>query len=349
MTETARVADYVLPASSQFEKAEATFFATEFPDNAFHVRQPVFSPRPGTLPESEIHARLIEALGTLSKRDYVPLRAARRLGTAAYAATFFAMQALSKRRRRHLAVLLYRTLGDSLPEGMSNAAVVWGMSQLYVMGHRRAAANAGFRGPAPVAAQRLFDALLASPSGLVFAKSDTAASWKAVGHPGHRIALHIPELVPSLAELTSTSPSRDPEYPFLLAAGERRTDTANTAVRDPSWHRKGRYGTLRIHPRDAEALGCVDGERVLLTTRRGQAEVELEVTDTMRVGSLSLPNGQGLAYRDATGVERMRGVAVNELTDHVRRDPIAGTPWHKIVPAKLERLSENGARAAGAA
>jgi hypothetical protein len=64
---------------------------------------------------------------------------------------------------------------------------------------------------------------------------------------------------------------------------------------------------------------------------------------------LSLPNGQGLAYRDATGVERMRGVAVNELTDHVRRDPIAGTPWHKIVPAKLERLSENGARAAGAA
>jgi anaerobic selenocysteine-containing dehydrogenase len=31
-------ADYVLPASSQFEKAEATFFNVEFPDNVFHLR-----------------------------------------------------------------------------------------------------------------------------------------------------------------------------------------------------------------------------------------------------------------------------------------------------------------------
>src|SRR5262249_24300828 len=35
MSETARLADYVLPASSQFEKAEATFFNLEFPRNYF--------------------------------------------------------------------------------------------------------------------------------------------------------------------------------------------------------------------------------------------------------------------------------------------------------------------------
>ena len=40
MTETARQADYVLPATSQFEKAEATFFNLEFPRNGFHLRQP---------------------------------------------------------------------------------------------------------------------------------------------------------------------------------------------------------------------------------------------------------------------------------------------------------------------
>jgi anaerobic selenocysteine-containing dehydrogenase len=54
MTETARQADYVLPASSQFEKAEATFFNVEFPRNGFHLRQPLFPPRPGTLTEAEI-------------------------------------------------------------------------------------------------------------------------------------------------------------------------------------------------------------------------------------------------------------------------------------------------------
>ena len=44
MTETAREADYVLPASTQFEKWEATFFNFEFPENYFHLRKPLFEP-----------------------------------------------------------------------------------------------------------------------------------------------------------------------------------------------------------------------------------------------------------------------------------------------------------------
>ena len=57
MTETARLAHYVLPTPTQFEKAEATFFNFEFPHNYFHVRQPLFDPPVGVLPEAEIHAR----------------------------------------------------------------------------------------------------------------------------------------------------------------------------------------------------------------------------------------------------------------------------------------------------
>ena len=51
MTETAAQADYVLPASSQFEKAEATFFNLEFPRNGFHLRQPLFEPGPEPCPK----------------------------------------------------------------------------------------------------------------------------------------------------------------------------------------------------------------------------------------------------------------------------------------------------------
>jgi hypothetical protein len=32
------------------------------------------------------------------------------------------------------------------------------------------------------------------------------------------------------------------------------------------------------------------------------------------------------------------GVSVNELTASEDRDFLAGTPWHKHVPARLERL-----------
>ena len=44
MTETAQVADYVLPACSQFEKCESTFFTLEFPDDDFHLREPISTP-----------------------------------------------------------------------------------------------------------------------------------------------------------------------------------------------------------------------------------------------------------------------------------------------------------------
>jgi len=339
MTETARQADYVLPAASQYEKAEATFFNLEHPRNVFHLRRPLFSPLPGTLEEGEIHARLLEAMGALSERDYAPLRAALRVGRTAFTALFGVMQATIPRIAKYASVVLYRTLGPTLPAGMQNAAVMWGIAQLYVASHPTPAGRAGFAGPSPWAANRLFDALLATPSGLVFAESTHAESWTAITHPHHRIQLHLPELLPELDKLARGGPARDAEYPFVLAAGERRSDTTNTAIRDARWHARGRYGTLRVHPDDAAQIGCEDGERVRLSTRRGSVLVEAEVTDAMPRGSVSLPNGQGLEMRDERGDLVQKGVAPNELTDLAARDFLAGTPWHKRVPARVERVT----------
>jgi hypothetical protein len=56
-TETARLAHYVLPVASQFEKAEATFFNFDFPENYFHLRKPLLEPLPGLFSEAELHAR----------------------------------------------------------------------------------------------------------------------------------------------------------------------------------------------------------------------------------------------------------------------------------------------------
>ena len=49
MTETAREADYVLPTATQYEKAEATFFNFEFPNNFYQLRQPLFDAPAGVL------------------------------------------------------------------------------------------------------------------------------------------------------------------------------------------------------------------------------------------------------------------------------------------------------------
>jgi hypothetical protein len=55
----------------------------------------------------------------------------------------------------------------------------------------------------------------------------------------------------------------------------------------------------------------------------------------MRRGHISLPNGLGLTR---TPGETPVGIGPNELTSSDHRDPIAGTPYHKHVPARLERV-----------
>jgi len=55
----------------------------------------------------------------------------------------------------------------------------------------------------------------------------------------------------------------------------------------------------------------------------------------MSPGHISLPNGMGLD--EPVGETLVRtGVAPNELTNGADRDWLAGTPWHKSVPARLE-------------
>ncbi len=82
MTETARLAHYVLPASSQYEKTEFTLFNFEFPTNYFHVRAGVVPPLDGTLPEPEIYTRLARALGLLAGRQRAGAAARGRLALA---------------------------------------------------------------------------------------------------------------------------------------------------------------------------------------------------------------------------------------------------------------------------
>ena len=339
LTETARQADYVLPAASQFEKAEATFFNLEFPRNGFHLRQPLFAPRAGTLTEAEIHARLLEAMGELSARDYLFLRTAAGFGRTAFALAFAWSAKRNPRIARCASVVLYRTLGTRLPPQIAPAASLWGLCHLFVRRHPDAARRAGFGGGALAAGNALFQAIVDSPSGVIFAVSDYEDSWTAVRRPGHRIELHVPELLAELQSLSRGAPARSPEFPYVLSAGERRSDSSNTAVRDAGWHRKGSYGTLRMHPADASTLGCADGDWVRITSGRGAAEAPLEVTDELQPGHVSLPNGQGIDYRRADGTVERRGVAVNELTDVNERDSIAGTPWHKHVPVRIERAA----------
>jgi len=338
LTETARLAHYVLPAPSQFEKYEAAYFNLEFPKNVFHLRRPLLDAPAGTLPEPEIHARLVEAMGALQPAELAPLRAAAEKGRGAYARAFFQAMAANPKIGQLAAVVLYRTLGPTLPEGAGAAAVLWGACHLFVQANPEAAAGAGFSGDPFSAGEKLFEAVLGSPSGVVYSSEDYADSWRRVRHPEGKINLAIPELLAELAQLPA-APPHHPDFPFVLSAGERRSGTANTIYRNPAWRKNASDAGLRINPGDAAQLGLRDGDRARLSTRRGTAEVTVEVSDMMQPGHISLPNGLGVAYDAGDGQIRRAGVAPNELTASEDRDAFAGTPWHKHVPARLEAVA----------
>ena len=326
MTETARCADYVLPAASQYEKYEATFFNLEFPRNTFQLRRPLLEPLEGTLPEPEIWARLVRELGVLGEGELAPLRAAAEEGRQAYAQALAQATGANPDIARLIPFVLYETLGPSLPEGARGAAALWGLAQRCAMTYPDAVRRAGHAD-----GDALFDAMLANPSGITFTVDEYEDDFSYVSHPDGRFALEIPELLEDLRGLAGQEAGwTSAEFPLVLSAGERRAYTANDIFRDPAWRKRDPDGALRVSVEDAEAMGLRDGDRARIVTAAGAAEATVEVNEAMLAGHLSLPNGYGLDDG---------GVATNALTSLRWRDPRSGTPWHKHVPARLEPLA----------
>jgi len=336
MSETAKLAHYVLPASTQFEKAEATFFNFDFPNNYFQLRPRILPPPGGVLPEAEIHARLCAALGAITEDDLAPLRTAAAAGLDTYAEAVVGLLMSDPRLAAQAPVLLYRTM--ALPPEAREGAVLLGLAVRAAMQSPASLARAGFDGSPLEAAQKLFTAILEKPWGVVFSVDEWSEVIGRIATPDGKIHLALPELLLELGKLADEPPAvRDPAFPYVLSAGERRSFTANTIIRDPAWRKTDAEGALRIGSEDASALDVRSGDRVRLSTRRDSMVVAIEVSEMMQPGHVSLPNGLGLGYPGGAG-EKVTGIAPNELTASEDRDPFVGTPWHKYVPARIERV-----------
>ncbi len=349
MTETARHADYVLPACSQFEKWEATFFASEFPTNYFSLRAPILDPLPGTLPEAEIHSRLLRAMGALRDDDLAPLREAAAKGRTEFAIAFREVTSANPALGALAPVVLYETLGPTLGKGNEAAAILWGAAQSCAMSYPESVRRAGFEGEGPEVGNRLFDAIFASRSGVAFSVDDYAETWRRVKTSDGRIQLEIPELIGELEALSGRKGGERSAVP--LHPGGRRAPLHHRQHGD-SRSRMASQGPKRRAADESRrrpgALGVGNGGRVRITTRRGSAEAVVEVTDRLQPGHVTLPNGGGLSYPDEAGRAVTSGVAPNELTASDHRDWIAGTPFHKHVPARIEAVEDRRARGGGA-
>ena len=329
----------MLPAASQYEKWECTFFNLEFPHNEFHLRRPVFDPLPGTLPEYEIHSRLCRALGAYTDDDLAPLRSRGGRGARCVRArlrhardgTTRARQARTGAAVRDARPHAHHARRRRRPRARPRC---WGLAQRCAMTYpdsiRRAGIGARRRArSATRCSTRSSRRPRAHVHGRRLRRDHAAhrdAGWQGVTRdPGaarrvrHPVARHgrRPPPTSSRSCCRPVSVDRPPRTrSSAIRRGGRRTRTARCGCRSTT--RRGSVSPTATGPASPPS-----GAAPIAT---------VEVTDTLLPGHISLPNGFGLG-----GSSDAVGVAPNELTASDERDWFAGTPHHKHVRARLSR------------
>lgn len=336
LTKTAALAHYVLPAASQYEKWEYTLFNFEFPTNYFHLRALLFDPLPGTLPEPEIYTRLLRLMGDLPQdAELEGLRTLAATDRGAFKKQFMAFLGSRRELAAIAPVVLYETLGRTLPDGAGGASLMWLASHRLAAEQPEAVRATGLVGEGDALGEALFEKTLTSHSGMAFSIHTYEQVWSLVKHKDRKVHLAVPRLLDWIKSLDPQQDGVDPHYPFMLIAGQRRWYNANQIIRTPAWRKEDVDGSLRIHPDDLAALGAMDGGWMAVETRTGRivARIEGEIHCVV-----ALPHGYGQAY--PVGEERITiGPRINILTASDDCDPIAATPYHKNVAVRLTPLN----------
>ncbi|MGW6933271.1 molybdopterin oxidoreductase family protein [Lentzea sp. NPDC054927] len=119
----------------------------------------------------------------------------------------------------------------------------------------------------------------------------------------------------------------NPETEMVLV-GRRHLRTNNSWMHNVPALVKGKpLCTLLVNTGDAARIGLADGATAQVTSRVGKIEVQVEVTDDIAPGVVSMPHGWGhdLPGTRLTVASEHAGVNVNLLTDDLRIDPLSGT------------------------
>ncbi len=149
-------------------------------------------------------------------------------------------------------------------------------------------------------------------------------------HPGTKI-LHQERFTRgkgkfNAIEFTGPKELPDREYPFVLITGRilyhfhtgtmtRKTPGLNEIVPGPF---------VELNPADAKKARIKDGDKIKVTSRRGQIEVSAQLTARVKAGELFMP------FHFFEG-------AANVLTNPAL-DPIAKIPEYKVCAAKISRI-----------
>jgi len=185
------------------------------------------------------------------------------------------------------------------------------------------------------------------PGGLTLAKVRAAPDGIDLGElmprmpevlrtPSGKIELAPPAL---LQDLQRAAQAITQPVPAMVIVGRRDVRSNNSWMHNLPVLAKGPMRcTALVHPADAKRLGLADGALARISNRGRSIEAQVQVSDEMMPGVVSLPHGWGHGLpgtRMALAAERP-GVNLNALLDEDWRDPLSGNAVLSGVPVVLK-------------
>ncbi|MDP3249252.1 MAG: molybdopterin oxidoreductase family protein [Polaromonas sp.] len=185
------------------------------------------------------------------------------------------------------------------------------------------------------------------PEGLTLAKVQAAPNGIDLGElmprmpevlrtPSGKIELAPPTM---LQDLQRAAQAITQPVPAMVIVGRRDVRSNNSWMHNLPVLAKGPMRcTALVHPADAKRLGLTDGALARISNQGRSIEAQVQVSDDMMPGVVSLPHGWGHGLpgtRMALAAERP-GVNLNTLLDEDWRDPLSGNAVLSGVPVVLE-------------
>jgi anaerobic selenocysteine-containing dehydrogenase len=330
MSETAALADYVLPCRTAFESWDGNP-GMGISKIYARMRAPVVEAEGEQKENAEIFTLLADAMGLVPQIPESLYAAAKRGNLMEYGMKLLEVMAASPENASSLHFIIAKTLGAAM--GSVHLASIAPLFMQLSKSRQEAAVKAGFP-VGPDQGLSMFQAIMDHPEGVLIGVRDPEKNITTLATPDKKMHLHNPEVVDWIKKINPADEAGqlrlDEKFPLILMAGRHIDVNANTGMRDPAWNRDKRACTLAINPSDAEALGINDQQRVRVITEAGEETIEAEVTTDARKGQVIMPHGFGLIY---DGVKY--GANVNRLTKNTNRD-FVGTPMHRYVPCRVE-------------
>jgi anaerobic selenocysteine-containing dehydrogenase len=156
--------------------------------------------------------------------------------------------------------------------------------------------------------------------------------------PSGKIELAPPML---LVDLKRAAAGLNQPSAELVIIGRRQLHSNNSWMHNLPALAKSGSCTALVNPSDAQRLGLISGSKARITSSKGSVEAEVEISEDMMPGVVSLPHGWGhnLPGAKLTVAAAQPGTNLNALLDENQRDPLSGDQVLSGVPIQMMRLA----------